>query len=59
MQAVVIDVYAAEAYVALEDGTNVCVGLAHMPSNVKSGSRINISPDSVTMTNHKVNVGIL
>ena len=59
MQAIVIDVYDAEAYVALEDGTNACIGLAHMPANVKVGSKVNISVNTMTMTNHKIPGGFL
>jgi hypothetical protein len=51
MQAVVIDVYESEAYLALQDGMNICVGLAHLPSNIKAGSRVNVN--SSQMINHK------
>jgi hypothetical protein len=53
MQALVIDVYEAEAYLSLQDGTNICVGLAHLPSNVKAGSTVNVQVSSTQMINHK------
>lgn len=54
MQAIVIDVYDADVFVALEDGTNACVGLAHMPSNIKAGNKVNISLNTISMINHKM-----
>jgi hypothetical protein len=54
MQAVVIDVFNSEAYVSLQDGTNICVGIAHLPSNIKSGATVNINMNIIQMTNHKV-----
>lgn len=59
MKAVVIDIYEAEAYVSLQDGRNLCVGLAHLPSNIKTGAAINIPIDTTTMTNHRIPIGIL
>jgi hypothetical protein len=53
MQAVVIDVYEAEAYLSLQDGSNVCMGLAHLPSNIKAGSTVNVNASSLQMINHK------
>ncbi|MCM8710700.1 hypothetical protein M2651_06620 [Clostridium sp. SYSU_GA19001] len=58
MKGVVIDIYQAEAYVSLQDGRNICVGLAHLPSNIKTGTSINIPMDSTSMTNHKISNGI-
>jgi hypothetical protein len=54
MQAVVIDVFDSEAYVSLQDGTNMCIGLAHLPSNIRTGTTINISISTTQMINHKV-----
>ncbi len=59
MQAVVIDVYDAEAYLSLQDGSNICVGLAHLPSNVKAGSTVSVHVSSMQMLNHKSNSLIL
>lgn len=59
MQAVVIDVYEAEAYLSLQDGSNICVGLAHLPSNIKAGSTVNIQTSSMQMINHKASSLIL
>ncbi|MCM0649488.1 hypothetical protein NBE98_14065 [Clostridium swellfunianum] len=59
MQAVVIDVYASEAFLSLQDGTNICVGLAHLPSSIKAGSTVNINVNSLQMTSHKVSPLIL
>jgi hypothetical protein len=53
MQAVVIDVNQAEAYLSLQDGSNICMGLCHLPSNVKAGSTVNINASSMQMINHK------
>jgi hypothetical protein len=59
MQAVVIDVYEAEAYLSLQDGSNICVGLAHLPSSIKAGSTVNIGASSMQMINHKASSLIL
>lgn len=52
MQGTIIDIYNSEAYVALPDGRNICVGLAHLPTNVKAGSTISFEPSTLQMTNH-------
>ncbi|SKA82807.1 hypothetical protein SAMN05428976_105115 [Clostridium sp. USBA 49] len=54
MHAVVIDIYTSEAYIALEDGTNACIGLSHVPYNIKPGSKINVSINTINMSNHKM-----
>lgn len=54
MQGIVIEVFAAEAYVSLPDGRNICVGLAHLPSNVKAGTAINFEPSKLQMINHNI-----
>lgn len=59
MQAIVIDVYEAEAYLSLQDGSNICMGLSHLPSNIKSGSKVNITTSLLQMTNHKSSSFIL
>jgi hypothetical protein len=59
MQAVVIDVYESEAYLSLQDGSNICVGLAHLPASIKAGSTVNIGSSSVQMINHKMSSLIL
>lgn len=53
MQAVVIDVFEAEAYLSLQDGSNICVGLTHLPSSLKAGSTINLQIGSTQMLNQK------
>jgi hypothetical protein len=60
MQAIVIDVYDSEAYLSLQDGRCICVGLAHLPSNIKTGSNVNIHVDAAqNMINHKLNFSVL
>lgn len=59
MQAVVIDVYESEAYLSLQDGSNICVGLTHLPSNIKAGTKISIQPGGPQMINHKLSSLIL
>jgi hypothetical protein len=54
MLGTVIDVYNSEAYIALQDGRNICVGLAHLPSRVKAGSTINFEPSALQMINHTI-----
>lgn len=54
MQGVVIEVFSAEAYISLPDGRNICVSLAHLPSNVKAGSTINFEPSKLQMVNHTI-----
>jgi hypothetical protein len=53
MQAVVIDINEAEAYLSLQDGCNICMGLCHLPSSIKAGSTVNINASSMQMINHK------
>jgi hypothetical protein len=59
MKGIVIDVYGAEAFISMEDGTNICVGIAHLPSKVNTGSTVNIGSNSTQMVNHNVNQLIL
>lgn len=54
MEGVVIEVYNSEAYVALPDGRNICVGLAHLPSGVKSGSTVSFESSTMQMINHTI-----
>ncbi|MFL0266584.1 hypothetical protein [Candidatus Clostridium radicumherbarum] len=54
MHGIVIEVFSTEAYVSLPDGRNICVGLAHLPSNVKAGSTINFEPSKLQMVNHTI-----
>lgn len=54
MQGIVIEVFNAEAFVSLPDGRNICVGLAHLPSNVKAGSTISFEPSKIQMINHTI-----
>ena len=54
MHGIVIDLYSSEAYIAMPDGINISVGLAHLPSNIKIGSKVNVSSASMQMTNHKI-----
>lgn len=56
---IVIDIYGADAYISLQDGTNICVGIAQLPSNVKVGSSVNIGICSTQMTNHNINTLVL
>lgn len=53
MKGLVIDVYNTEAYIAMPDGMNICVGLSHLPPNTKAGSKVGLPSNSVTMINHK------
>jgi hypothetical protein len=59
MQGIVIDLYSSEAYIAMPDGINISVGLAHLPSNIKIGSKVNISANSMQMINHKMSEAFL
>lgn len=54
MKGTVIDVFNSEAYIALPDGRNICVGLAHLPSSVKAGSTINFELSTLQMINHTI-----
>lgn len=54
MQGVVIEIFNSEAYVSLPDGRNICVGLAHLPSNVKAGSSISFDLNTLMMINHTI-----
>lgn len=56
---VVIDIYGAEAYISLQDGTNICIGIAQLPSNITIGSTVSIGIGSTQMTNHNINSIIL
>lgn len=55
MKGIAIDVYEAEAFVSMEDGTNICVSVARLPSNIKSGSSVTLQNSSIQATNHRIN----
>lgn len=59
MKGLVIDIYNSEAYVAMPDGINICVGLSHLPPNTKSGSTVGIPSNTTTMINHKLTNEVL
>lgn len=54
MQAVVIDVNQAEAYLALPDGTNLNVAVTHLPTNIKVGEKIHLNPSGSMVTNYRI-----
>ena len=55
MQAVVIDINQAEAYLALPDGTNLNVAVTHLPATIKAGEKIHLNPGSPSVTNCRIN----
>lgn len=59
MKGLVIDINNSEAYVSMPDGMNICVGLAHLPSNTKAGSQVGIPSNTITRINHKLTNQIL
>lgn len=54
MQAIVIDINQADAYLSLPDGTNINVAVTHLPTNVKVGEKINLNPSNSMMTNCRI-----
>ena len=54
MKGLVIDIYNSEAYIAMPDGMNICVGLSHLPPNTKVGANVSISVNSTAVVNPKL-----
>jgi hypothetical protein len=54
MKGLVIDIYNSEAFIAMPDGMNICVGLSHLPPNTKTGSNVVVSLTSTAVVNPKL-----
>lgn len=54
MQAVVIELNQADAYLALPDGTNLNIAITHLPPNIKCGEHIHLTPGNSMMINHRI-----
>lgn len=49
----IIDMNKADAFVSFDDGTNIDIGIVHLPPHVKVGDTVNIDMNSTKMTNDK------
>lgn len=54
MQAIVIDLNQADAYLSLPDGTNVNIAITRLPTNVKVGEKIHLNPSNSIMENYRI-----
>lgn len=54
MQGIIIEVNNSEAYVSLQDGRQMCIGLAHLPAGIKAGTNISFDLNTLQMTSHNI-----
>jgi hypothetical protein len=49
-----IDINKIEAFITLQDGTTVDIGLCHLPKNIKIGENINVELNCSKMANDRM-----